>query len=300
MVDASRLIIDDKEIDNYYSKQGIKEYTKIKTPGSFREDVVKYFTEDLNSGLLLPFSKFDDYWRLRFGEMSIISGFSGHGKTMWLSYVVLHMLSHTKCLIGSFEMTCRATLGRMIMQTNNHSPTEKYIDEMMSKWEGQLFLYDAEGETSPEKVLSVILYGAEKLGIKIFVIDSLMKVGIPEDDYNAQKKFCNQLAVLSRDKDIHIFLVAHSRKTANELEAPEKFDVMGSSNITNLADNSISVFRNKQKEIDLLHADTDHEELRLKPDCTINVNKQRHGDGWNGQIGLYFDAKTFRYSDRPF
>lgn len=300
MTNVNNIIIDDKEIDQFYQKHGIQEHTKIKTPSNFKDEVKKYFTEDMNSGFMLPFQKFQDNWKIRTGELTIVSGYSGHGKTMWLSYVILHMLQNYKCLIGSFEMTCRATLGRMIMQTNNYMPTEKYIDEKISDFENKLYLYDAEGETSVDKVLSVILYASSKLYVKIFVIDSLMKVGIPEDDYNAQKKFCNQLAVLARDKGLHIFLVAHSRKTADEFQAPDKFDVMGSSNITNLADNSVSVFRNKKKEFELLMPEADVEELRGKPDCVVYVNKQRHGNGWNGKIGLYFDPKTFRYSDRPF
>jgi hypothetical protein len=36
-------------------------------------------------------------------------------------------------------------------------------------------------------VLEVIYYCAEKLGVKLIVIDSLMKCGINEDDLNKQK-----------------------------------------------------------------------------------------------------------------
>ena len=105
------------------------------------------------------------------------------------------------------------------------------------------------------KSLEVIYYCAEKLGVKLMVIDSLMKCGINEDDLK-QKKFVNKFAVAARDLGIHIFIVAHSRKTASEDEHASKFDVAGSANITNLVDNVLSVHRNKKREREVLEGGT--------------------------------------------
>ena len=63
-----------------------------------------------------------------------------------------------------------------------------------------------------------------------------------------KKSFANKLAVAARDLNIHIFIVAHSRKTADEHDNASKFDVAGSANLTNLVDNVISVHRNKKRE----------------------------------------------------
>lgn len=297
---TEKLIVDDEQIDNYFAQRGTDEHRKIKAPTNYFEDVVTYFSTEINGGMSLPFIKAEDKFRIRMGELTIVSGYSGHGKTMWLSYVMLHLLKSEKALIASFEMLPKATLGRMLLQTNSPDPTEDRIRDFVNNLDNKLYLYDAEGETSVDKCLSVIYYGAEQLGIKLFVLDSLMKVGINEDDYNGQKKFCNQLAVAARDLGVHIFLVAHSRKTSDEHETPNKFDVMGSSNITNLADNSISVFRNKKKELDMIKPDADMEELVKKFDCTVYINKQRHGNGYEGKMGFYFDTRTFRYGERPF
>ena len=298
---AKKLIIEDKDIDSYFASRDNDEHTKIKAPKTFSADIMDYFNEDVHGGISLPFSKFDEVFRIRGHEVTIVSGYSGHGKSAWLNYVILKMLGEHKCLIGSFEMQPRATLGRMVQQdTGTGEPTELAVDEVLEKINDNLFLYDAEGETSPEKVLSVIYYAKEKLGVEVFVIDSLTKVGINSDDYNKQKAFVNKLCVCARDLGIHIFLVAHSRKTLNEHGQPSKFDVMGSSDITNLADNVLTVFRNKKKEENMSKEDTDKEEESKKFDCFVNISKQRHGTGWEGTKGFYFCNKTFRYGERQF
>lgn len=299
--EVRKIIVEDKDIDNYFATRDNDEHTKIKTPKAFSGEILDYFTQDVNGGIALPFSKFDELFRVRNHELTIVSGYSGHGKSAWLNYVILKMLGEHKCLIGSFEMQPRATLGRMLQQDSGTTlPTQLDIDSFLDKIDSNLYLYDAEGETTPDKVLSVLYYAKEKLDVEIFVVDSLTKVGINSDDYNKQKSFINRLCVCARDIGVHIFLVAHGRKTMHEHQRPTKFDVMGSSDITNLADNVITIFRNKKKEEELGKIDCDKETLEKEFDCFVGVNKQRHGTGWEGTKGLYFDNKTFRYKESQF
>ena len=251
----SDIMPDSVDIDNYFASRDNEEHFKVKKPSNYVEDVQNYFKNDMYGGISLPFDFTDDKFKIRLGETSIITGYSGHGKTAWLSYIVLKLLNENKSLIASFEMLPKATLGRMLLQNGTTDPTDNAIKSFVQGLDEKLYLYDAEGETSVEKIISVIFYSAEKLGVKVVIIDSLMKCGINEDDYNKQKKFVNQLCVASRDLNIKIFLVCHSRKTFNEHGEPSKFDVLGSSNITNLADNCITVFRNKAKE-EILNAES--------------------------------------------
>ena len=157
-------------------------------------------------------------------------------------------------------------------------------------------MYDPEGETTSDKVIEVIYFAAEKLNVKLMVIDSLMKCGINEDDLNKQKSFANKLSVAARDLDIHIFLVAHSRKTANENDWANKFDVAGSANLTNLVDNVFSIHRNKAREEEVLNGSLDTE-LMNQPPCSVYLLKQRHGRGIETRWGFGFKPETFSYTE---
>jgi twinkle protein len=219
---------------------------------------------------------------------------------MLLSYITLKLFENYKTMICSFEMSCKSTLARYIRQSvGTNEPTESAITNFCNTNAGKLFLYDQLGSTNPTAVLSVIYYGAEQMGIQHFVVDSLMKCSINEDDYNGQKKFVDQLCIAARDLNIHIHLVAHSRKTIDETShTPGKFDVAGSATITNLADNCVSVYRNKRKEKDILEGKIEEGQIKLIPDAYMSINKQRHFE-WEGSIPLWFEPKSLRYRDKP-
>ena len=288
------ILVTDKEIEGYMKSRDTGEHLKIKRPSEYLDDVEKYFSEDLTGGLELPFKKTVDDFKIRMGEITLLTGYSGHGKSAWLNQVMLGLMKQEKTMIASFEMLPKATLGRMCQQTGEAMPNYEYIKDFLSKLEHNLYLYDPEGETTSEKVLEVIYYCAEKLGVKLMVIDSLMKCGINEDDLNKQKSFANKLAVASRDLGIHIFIVAHSRKTANEHDNASKFDVAGSANLTNLVDNVISVHRNKKREEEVLNGSLDTE-IMNQPPSAVYLLKQRHGRGIETKWGFGFKPETFQY-----
>ena len=290
------ILVTDKEIEGYMATRDTGEHLKIKRPSEYLDDVEKYFSEDLTGGLELPFKKTVDDFKIRMGEVTLVTGYSGHGKSAWLNQVMLGLMKQEKTMIASFEMLPKATLGRMCQQTGEAMPNYEYIKDFLSKLEHNLYLYDPEGETTSEKVLEVIYYCAEKLGVKLIVVDSLMKTGINEDDLNKQKSFANKLAVSARDLGIHIFIVAHSRKTANEHDNASKFDVAGSANLTNLVDNVISVHRNKKREEEVLNGSLDTEVMN-QPPSAVYLLKQRHGRGIETKWGFGFKPETFQYTE---
>jgi twinkle protein len=290
------ILITDKEISGYMETRDTGEHLKIKRPSEYLDAVEQYFAEDLTGGLELPFKKTVEDFKIRMGEVTLVTGYSGHGKSAWLNQCMLGLMKQEKTMIASFEMLPKATLGRMTQQTGEAKPNYEYIKDFLSKLEHNLYLYDPEGETSADKVLEVVYYCAEKLGVKLMVIDSLMKCGINEDDLNKQKAFANKLAVAARDLNVHIFIVAHSRKTADENANASKFDVAGSANLTNLVDNVISVHRNKGREVEAMNVMPDID-IMNEWMASVWLLKQRHGKGIETKWGFSFEPQYFRYTE---
>ena len=291
------ILITNKEIDGYMETRDTGEHLKVKTPKDYVDDVKSYFNDDLTSGLALQFNKTHSDFRIREGEVTLVTGYSGHGKSAWLNYVMLHLLQQQKSMIASFEMLPKQTLGRMCKQTGEAVPNDEYIDDFLNKVQKRLYMYDTEGEaTTAKKVQEVVYYCAENLGVKLMVIDSLMKCGINEDDLNKQKAFANKLAVAARDLNVHIFIVAHSRKTADENANASKFDVAGSANLTNLVDNVISVHRNKGREVEAMNVMPDID-IMNEWMASVWLLKQRHGKGIETKWGFSFEPQYFRYTE---
>lgn len=297
-----RLTVSQSTVNDYYQQQ---EYAhaefKIKAADIFNSDLQRYFSEEIHSGKSLGWLKTEDKFRIRQAELTVLTGVSGHGKSMWLSQVVLSaMKQNTKCLIASLEMRPVLTLARMLTQTlGSPEPTPEYIAAWTHKANEKLYIYDQLGVTTSQDMFATLYYGKYVLGVEIFVIDSLMKMSdISEESLENQKLFVDRLANICRDLKIHVFLVAHTRKMKSEEEIPDATNIMGSSHIRNLCDNIICVWRNREKERLTEEGKTAEEDLKIIPDAKVFVQKQRNAQ-WEGSFNFWFNQKGLTYKESP-
>ncbi len=295
------LTVDKKVINEYYEKEYQHAEFKIKSTDIFTEDVIKYFNDEMHSGKSLGFIKTEEDFRIRPAELTVLTGVSGHGKSMWLSQVILSLMTQdTKCLISSLEMRPVLTLARMIQQTlKTTDPTDDFIRKFCERAKDKLYIYDQTGSTTSQDMIATIHYGKHVLGCDVFVIDSLMKMSdISEDNYEKQKLFLDTLATTTRDTQTHVFLVAHTRKMSDEKEIPDATHILGSSHIRNLCDNILCVYRNREKEIEVESGKITEDEARKKPDCVVLLQKQRNYPV-EGKWYFWFDKKGLRYKESP-
>lgn len=281
----NRLAVPNVDFDGYMQAREADK-AAIKSAVEFHAELHSEFfgtTEAL--GATMPWSKTQDNFRFRKGELTTWVGFNGHMKSMVTGFCMLDLMRQgEKVCIASFEMKPHRTLKRMAAQTiGTTSPTESALTHFLDWCDSRLWLFDQQGSVKPERVLAVIYYCAEQLGITHFVIDSLMKVIGDEDDYNQQKRFVDQLCAAARDLNIHVHLIHHSRKRDNERTRPGKQDTKGTGAIVDQTDNFIAVFK--------VHEDDRGNE---KPEFVLYVDKQRHGE-WEGGIGLWFDPDSLQF-----
>lgn len=215
--------------------------------------------------------------------------------SMALSQVMLSLATQGEpSCIASLEMRPVASLARMARQAvGTEQPSPRAIRDFSGLIRGQMWLYDQQGTIRYERMLAVVRYAREALHVKHFVIDSLMKCGINSDDYNAQKRMVDALSTYARDSGLHIHLVAHSRKRESEAAVMDKFDIKGASEITDMADNVFTLWRNKAKEAKV-EKGVETEEDRAAPDAVLACDKQRHGE-WEGRIALWFNRRCQQF-----
>ena len=296
-----KLTVSQSTVQEFYNDSYSHAEFKVKSSDMFENDLHKYFAEEIHAGKSLGWLKTEDKFRVRMGEISCLTGVSGHGKSLWISQVVLSMMKQgTKCLIASMEMKPVLTLSRMLINTlGSAEPTPSYITEWTNRAKDKLFIYDQLGTTTSEDMFATLFYGKHILGVDVFVIDSLMKMSdISEESLEKQKLFVDRLAVISRDLNIHIFLVAHTRKMKDETEIPDATNIMGSSHIRNLVDNIIMVWRNRAREKLEEEGKTPEEELKIIPHAKVFIQKQRNALG-EGSFDFWFDAKGLKYKESP-
>lgn len=255
-------------------------------------------------GAKLPWQHTHGTFRARPAELTIVAGYSGHRKSMFIGMVMLWLARTQKVCIASMEMEPEATLLRMAGQAAGCKPSANFAG-LFADWAAdRICIYNQLDTVKAEKILGMVSYAAKVLGCGHIVVDSLTKCGFGTDDYNAQKEFVDKLSFMSKALGIHIWLIAHMRKTQDETRRGTKFDIAGGADITNLADNVIICFKNKDMET-VYKKHQRQEKLSEKeagllekgfPEQIIEVAKQRHGD-WEGQYPLWFHPDSLQFTN---
>lgn len=248
-------------------------------------------------GIPIHYPDYADHIRFRSGEVSVWSGQNYVGKSEILNQYVLNSMQSVRAFIISPEMPLLRTVQYLTYQaTAQRHPSREVIKQFRDYTKDRLYLFDQQTTLKPDMLLAVIRYAVDVFKVDTIIIDSLMKCGIDENKEHGQiKNFIDQLCVNAKNLNIHIHIVAHSRKPLTN-ERPSRYDVKGSGSISDLVDNVFIMWRNWSKEHTIQEGCSLETEtaLREEPDAKLICDKQRHGD-WVGVIKLWHHeiSRTF-------
>jgi twinkle protein len=206
-------------------------------------------------------------WKL--GELSIIFGRNGEGKTTLISQVIGHCISRgTKTFLYSGEMSdnkiqdwlYRQIVGsgkeyykKFVTKYGFKNELKSNVIDALKEWhKDTLFLYNRNAKKKVKNEIDRLFTTMEiaiNKGVKLFIIDNLMAILEENADslYSDQANFVQRCKNFAVNNNIHIVLMAHPNKEKKELAAEvgnlDKTDISGSNNIPNKADNIISIER---------------------------------------------------------
>lgn len=275
----------------------------VRPASEFIDELIEHLHGEAEEvqGMATPWASVGTDLMFRPGEVSLWGGVNGHGKSAVQGYAMLHgMVNGARVCIASMEMKPRVTLERLARQACcQEKPAGAYLSQFGRWTDDRLWVYNHVGTVPRERMIAVARYVRKELGVGHMVIDSLLKCGIAPDDYAGQKSFVDQLCSLARDTDLHIHLVHHARKGEKESDVPDKFDLKGAGEITDLVDNVLIVHRNKRKESELRKeglTDDKRASAEAQADTVLICAKQRHYT-WEGTIKLWFDSASLQFRD---
>jgi len=285
--------------------------SELKSAREFHEEVnAAFYPEDDEEQheVQLPWQHKRDELSFRMNELGILFGINGHGKSQLAGYLTNNAIHQGyKACVASMEIKPKMTLKNMVKQASGQKlPTLSYINAVMEWYDDTLWIFNCTGTAKSKRILEVFEYAYKRYGIKWFVIDSFMKCGIAEDDYNAQKAFVEALADFKNEFDVFIMLLVHPRKSENEASPLGKMDIKGTGAISDLVDTVLTVWRNKFKEDICAKLDAgealgpEHADVPDSPDAICKCVKQRnHDEGKEPTIPLWFDNQNLQYHAGP-
>lgn len=241
---------------------------------------------------VLRFDKDMGWFEFRQGELTVWTGYNGHGKSLLLSQVELGLVQQgERVCVFSGEMTPERQLKRLAKQAAGADrPTPAYLDAIGEWLRDRIWVFNEVGSATIDRLLEVFEYANKRYGTRHFVIDSLMMTDVPEDgpgSMSAQKLAIQKLCNFAKRNGCHVHLVAHPRKGKDETAGPGKLDVAGSSKITDGADNVFTVWSARRDESEPLGDD---------PDAKLELQKQRNGEVQHFKLMLWFVKSAQQYA----
>jgi twinkle protein len=262
---------------------------RVKPASAYKEKLLELIRGGGELGVQTPWEFLKGKFEFRPSELTVWSGYKGHGKSLVISQALEQFISNgQKVFIISPEFPPHRVLHRMLIQSFG---VANGTVEMAVRWleavENSLWIYDQQSSLKPLEIPAICRYAVDRLKVDHILIDSLMKCGMGTDDYSAQKRFVDSIQQVAHRTTVHVHLVAHQRKGSSDEKIGGNHDVKGASEIIDLAENHIIIWRNKVKETG--------GGKQEDPDCILKVDAQRNADGWIGMLPLYFRKASFTF-----
>ena len=260
---------------------------------------------------------------MELGEISIIAGETGSGKTTLVSMCVAEIIKHDKCFCiygeSTIEKQAHAHYRQMTPYTDNDytfvnyykdgqktnvgkffvsESAEKKIKEQTAK---KLFYYDPKGGMDINSIMEVMRVAYEKGGIKYFVLDNIMQIEtMTDNEIKEMKDNFEQLRRFVIDNKVHCIVLAHYRKSNDYGVFRRRLEeIAGTSAIGNKCATALNIIRldNVDKESKYSKAFSTLLESNgydfSECDAIIEVLKTRHNK--LGFVGLKYNRKTNTY-----
>lgn len=242
------------------------------------------------------------------GELSVWSGGNGSGKSTILNQLALESIKQGyNTLIFSGELKDSRLMKWINLQVcgkRNLYHNDQYDfwypkdkEAAMNVTNNKLFVYDNELGNEISKIIFAIYDAVKNKNVKMVILDNLMSMNLSsygQDKYDVQTKLITDLSDMAKRLNIHIHFVCHPRKSTSFLR---KYDISGTADLTNIADNVFIVHRVNKDFIkqtqEMFKWKSDNEIYEY--DNIVEICKNREQGVQDMFIGQYFEVETKRF-----
>ena len=246
---------------------------------------------------------------LKKGFVTLVSGLRACGKSSLISQISLNAADNGfRTAMFSGELTASNAMRWMYMQAAGKSKVlpsryegrwyvPDFVKDQISAWlDGKLYVYDNDFGYNYAAFSSYLSQCTADHNIDLIILDNMMCLdlaSLDRDQFVRQSMFVNDLEVFAKQRNVHIILIAHPRKSDVFLRLQ---DVSGSNDIVNRVDNAIIMHRVnhdfKEGVKREFHWKADDE--RFDASNILEICKDRDNGTQDKFISLFFEAETKR------
>jgi hypothetical protein len=192
----------------------------------------------------------------------------------------------------------KTNAGENIIKPEKFQEAKNFFDD-------KLVIYNNNISANKMNLIDCMEKAYKEQGCRFFVLDNCEMFNLDDGHYSenqAMKEICIALRQFAISKKCHLLLISHIKKTERNICRPEIFDCKGTSSLTNIAKNIISLIR-----VDTINPNTkEYKELMnlvelngYEPsECSAIVEILKTKGRKNGIISLGFNSMNSSYYER--
>lgn len=249
------------------------------------------------------------------GEVTILSGLNGSGKSSWLNTVMLNVMQRgfkVACFSGELtdynviKWLAQSAAGKNYVYKLEGSDYSYEVNDMaysrIADWLNEKFyLFNNNYGNNFSQVISDLEEVVQK-GAQFIVIDNLMALQISNfsgDKNERQKQFIMEVVEFAKRKNVHVVVVCHARKESGTQTLLRKESIAGSSDLTNAVQNVAIVHRCGEDFCKRASEFLGREkaEKYMEYDNVVEWCKSRSYGVVDYLVGMYYELETKRFKN---
>lgn len=271
-----------------------------------KRSVLKYIEgtipDDELTGLSTGWPSLDRHYRVVRGEMTIVTGRPGNGKSEWMASLIYNMAERHgwRFCVFSFETTVERLMTQLLeKRMRTHFKNMKGEDTKLRQhleWITNHFIIQLPEDPTIDDVLSKVDKYMKHVSVDGVIIDPYNYLGRGhQTKVFGETHFINQMLMKMKQfadkRNCHVWMVAHPSKSNSWCGGtPNLYDIAGSAHWYNKTDMGIVVSR-------VLDTSESGETIATN-ETKIEIQKVRNQEaGQIGEVILDYDANTCSYRD---
>jgi twinkle protein len=220
----------------------------------------------LQPGVSTGMPSLDQFYTVKTGQWTVITGIPGHGKSNILDQILVNLARDQGWVFGIFspenqpiERHYANLMEKRLRKPFSEGPTARITaseKDSLKPWLNRHFKVllpdDEAGNWSLEGVLALAKVLVYRHGIRGLVIDPWNELDHSRDNQTTETEYISRALTkirrFARLHDVHVWVVAHPTKLEPQADGkypvPTPYMISGGAHWRNKADNAISVFRN--------------------------------------------------------
>lgn len=270
---------------------------EISSASDYRAAIETYYESGYPVGALVDMSETDSHLSWNRGELVVVTGIPGSGKSTWLDYMFIRLAYLKGWKFGMFSPENIAPLkitrmSEQLMGKGMKQMNKTELNRAITIIDKHFWFYNVETmeDYSLTALLKIAATMVKRNGIDCLCLDPFNYIEQDSSDESSNEKIGNLLRKLKQfavKYNVNVTLVAHPRKmdkTGGNYNVPRLYDISGSHHFFNVPDVGIAVHRTFENG--------------TKDPVEVHIQKIKyHFRGKLGRIDYFFNRDSGQYSE---